>query len=403
MNSTGGNSFCTKCGKKLLPESRFCTGCGCAIEPERSEEFPIDNVDAPAKSEKSAGKIVLIIVVSVLGAALLIVGGIIGYKLYKDMMESKAATVSAAVEEVTEEVAEEAFEEPDAEMEDAGTIADSPDEETVSEMVSEEETGSLSSSNITSYETITNLINLAQAYLGDYSTGEFVSYSARYNNYILRKYPTQQKGYDEVIAIDDFIDYMKNTVGYGTVDGLENHDNYSYGPSKDNNYVYLTVSDEGDYSEEVVIDSIQDTSDGKLIVYAHKDYYYGSGEVDKFKTNMRMTLKYNSKSVWDKMQVDSFEDFGTDHYYLPHVQDYVYDLNTLLYDTDWNEFEYHCARNEVFALHGRKFKTPEIQEYFDNQSWYDGYLDDYPIEKLSEVERANINVLDSYKKKKGYK
>ncbi len=58
------------------------------------------------------------------------------------------------------------------------------------------------------------------------------------------------------------------------------------------------------------------------------------------------------------------------------------------------------ARNEIFAKHGRKFTTPEIQQYFDSKSWY---IPKYTPEEfeaiqydvLNEYEWANIELISS--------
>ena len=39
-----------------------------------------------------------------------------------------------------------------------------------------------------------------------------------------------------------------------------------------------------------------------------------------------------------------------------------------------DDYTRQMAINELYARHGRKFKTPEIQEYFDGKSWYDGTI-----------------------------
>ena len=39
-----------------------------------------------------------------------------------------------------------------------------------------------------------------------------------------------------------------------------------------------------------------------------------------------------------------------------------------------DDYTLQMAINELYARHGRKIKTPEIQEYFDGKSWYDGTI-----------------------------
>lgn len=76
----------------------------------------------------------------------------------------------------------------------------------------------------------------------------------------------------------------------------------------------------------------------------------------------------------------------------------------LLTETDldpltWEEL---ClARNEIFARHGRKFTTPEIDRYFSEKSWYHGTISpaDFSDSLLSETERANIQTIIAYEEK----
>ena len=51
------------------------------------------------------------------------------------------------------------------------------------------------------------------------------------------------------------------------------------------------------------------------------------------------------------------------------------------------------ARNEIFARHGRIFKTPEIAEYFNSKDWYDGR---YSEVTLSSLETNNVNFIIAY-------
>ena len=37
--------------------------------------------------------------------------------------------------------------------------------------------------------------------------------------------------------------------------------------------------------------------------------------------------------------------------------------------------EINYAKNEIYARHGRKFASKELQDYFNAQSWYQGTVD----------------------------
>ena len=56
------------------------------------------------------------------------------------------------------------------------------------------------------------------------------------------------------------------------------------------------------------------------------------------------------------------------------------------------------ARNEIYARHGRKFSTPEIQAYFDSKSWYNGTIspEDFDTSVLNSTERANVSFIKSH-------
>ena len=62
------------------------------------------------------------------------------------------------------------------------------------------------------------------------------------------------------------------------------------------------------------------------------------------------------------------------------------------------------ARNEIYARHGRKFVDQELQDYFDEKSWYERIYepDEFPENALSTVEKNNAKLILDYEKKKGY-
>lgn len=53
-------------------------------------------------------------------------------------------------------------------------------------------------------------------------------------------------------------------------------------------------------------------------------------------------------------------------------------------------------RNEIVARHGYVFITPEMQSYFENQSWYKPIYDNNRVVKsLSEIEKQNMGFIKS--------
>ncbi|MCI8538872.1 MAG: YARHG domain-containing protein [Oscillospiraceae bacterium] len=59
--------------------------------------------------------------------------------------------------------------------------------------------------------------------------------------------------------------------------------------------------------------------------------------------------------------------------------------------------EVNYAKNEIYARHGRRFVSEELQAYFDSKSWYLGTVEpeDFTEGMLSEVEKQNATFLAS--------
>jgi YARHG domain len=60
--------------------------------------------------------------------------------------------------------------------------------------------------------------------------------------------------------------------------------------------------------------------------------------------------------------------------------------------------ELRLLRNEIYARHGREFKTPWLSQYFSGQPWYDP-KDDFKDEDLSGPDRTNVETIVAYENK----
>lgn len=62
---------------------------------------------------------------------------------------------------------------------------------------------------------------------------------------------------------------------------------------------------------------------------------------------------------------------------------------------DFDEEMCLYARNAVFAKSGRKFNTPELQDYFEQYAWYDPHIepDDFTSDMFNEIQRANVDLI----------
>jgi len=60
--------------------------------------------------------------------------------------------------------------------------------------------------------------------------------------------------------------------------------------------------------------------------------------------------------------------------------------------------ELRLLRNEIYARHGRIFKTMWIQQYFGNQPWYDP-KEDFKDEDLTGPDKTNVEIIVAYENK----
>jgi serine/threonine-protein kinase len=61
-------------------------------------------------------------------------------------------------------------------------------------------------------------------------------------------------------------------------------------------------------------------------------------------------------------------------------------------------YELDIMRNTIFAIHGRRFDTPELQDYFNQQSWYNPQYSpkEFPVGLLSKIEVENAEFINQY-------
>lgn len=57
--------------------------------------------------------------------------------------------------------------------------------------------------------------------------------------------------------------------------------------------------------------------------------------------------------------------------------------------------ELKIARNEIYARHGRKFQSQDLQEYFDSKAWYQGTIEpaNFSESLLNDFEKKNIKLI----------
>lgn len=84
-------------------------------------------------------------------------------------------------------------------------------------------------------------------------------------------------------------------------------------------------------------------------------------------------------------------------YMLPDSQTTIYFRDDL---TQLSSNELSIARNEIYARHGRRFKSAELQQHFGSKSWYNPtytpeQFDPQQDQIFTAIEKANIKVIQS--------
>ena len=120
-------------------------------------------------------------------------------------------------------------------------------------------------------------------------------------------------------------------------------------------------------------------------------------------------LDFDGQIAWENYRKND----GTDDFYLGErptiTSDYLLPNSDTEYITEedlkYLTWEECClARNEIFARHGRIFKSPEIAAYFESKSWYVGTISGEEFDAnnkiyLNEIEIKNAKMILEYEKK----
>jgi len=63
-----------------------------------------------------------------------------------------------------------------------------------------------------------------------------------------------------------------------------------------------------------------------------------------------------------------------------------------------SQFELDVMRNAIYAMHGRRFDRSDLQNYFNQQPWYQSRYSPstFPANLLTSLEQANVQFIQSY-------
>lgn len=109
---------------------------------------------------------------------------------------------------------------------------------------------------------------------------------------------------------------------------------------------------------------------------------------DEFDDFWNSFTKMESEAIkFQQIVSDSVEEYvfpESDQRLLSEEELTGYDLQTL-----------RLGRNEIFARHGYIFKSSDLQEYFENKSWYEGIVESEKFDEniLNQFEKENVKLI----------
>lgn len=98
------------------------------------------------------------------------------------------------------------------------------------------------------------------------------------------------------------------------------------------------------------------------------------------------------KDVLASMIMDAQNAAGPEDYIIPGSDSRYLTLEEI---SSLNIQQINYAKNEIYARHGRKFKSNELQTYFNSKTWYNGTIDpgSFSETSLNDYEKKNVELL----------
>ena len=281
------------------------------------------------------------------------------------------------------------------------------------------------------YETCTRLYYDPVTYIGEYKNGEQKGTGIKFkfpeesdNDYITGRYNMQ----DYTISTGDF---KKGDLVKGRI-YLHEHLLYN-GELKDGKrtgkgQLYYRNRDElafdGKFKDDDVLEGTMYDLDGTVLAegkwtndlcgmtefyptyrekskYGDRDYLEEMGEDYEYSPLLQSVVKEGNK-VQESIEAEKYgiTDTDSEDYIIPDSD------RRFLTEDELSELDastLRLARNEIYAKHGRKFQTEDLNQYFSQKSWYDGYLsaEEFDDSVLNEYEKENLTLIKQVEAKKG--
>lgn len=421
----GSAMFCRKCGHEIEEDALFCTYCGTKVEPvhmrvqdmenennkklgtgnhkqekkpvQKPEKRPVQNSGKRPGKKKKTGMILLIVIICLLTIAI-----IAGAILFFLTQQNKTKQVEAFKSDMsTFEALLENY--------NYGSI-----HEEVQKLLRDCETA-VKEKAVDNFEALKKRMTLIREEL------ERISEEIGTLEELKSTYTSRLENYEIPEALQELtgqvLDELQDAIDNGDVNLLATIKEKLKdleGQLKDENleilsqiFGELSEVDTGQFKKEIVneieafLDEIQEFQDAgdyknaiakarELLEFADKAQ--AQAQRERNESIMESEAESMRKAQEEARQSATTGDSG---YLCPESSSRYLTESDLKGFSDW---ELMMAINEIYARHGRLFKDTSIQDYFNQKSWYNGYVqpDDFDVSVFNVYEKANIEFIKEY-------
>ena len=171
---------------------------------------------------------------------------------------------------------------------------------------------------------------------------------------------------------------------------------------------YIFIIGRGYYDSVTAYELPETVSSDTVVIEAGNSEEYKEIELDRFSVPSSGSIsagsgKKHSFGDDEEIDIDEENDEEIDDETEDMDEDYIIPESNRrkLTEDDLEDLtpkELSYARNEIYARHGRRFQSNELQEYFDSKEWYeiDDSFDDHDLQG---VERSNAEFIAEYQKR----
>lgn len=401
---------CRNCGATLEPEARFCQDCGTPIEgqPARQASQPIQGKYMPAQvktGKRVSGRNIAIGIICIALIAVAGIGAAMLLGLNRPASQSAVSVSSQAVE--------------------ASSSSSAAEDEASSSAASSEEASEASSASSAASEKNKGFDQVAaeekarkdaqaagmQVFTG---TVHMTTYGQRASEVNSRLSSGISIVADYELALFTF-GVQENVSalsqgGYGEIETRLNQDSLALGNPwqwREFDGQLITVAA---YPEDIMfpydIAGYLYSASGNVEIIAPLDEQ-GYADLEFYRQGLPEPLPELPTSIpssSEKKSTTSEKSSSSDEkssgggagsdgsYVLPESSSRTYSRSEL---SGLSDYELFIARNEIYARHGRKFQSDDLQKYFNGKSWYKGTIDASAFDEsvLSDTEIANTTLI----------